>query len=280
MTITSTVDTRPQPIVGSQLVRRWEPTTSAMAEVVLIHGLAEHSGRYERTGSLLAEAGLGVTAPDLIGFGATGGRRGHVDDWAHFLDQVQARMEEAEATGLPTVLMGHSMGGLIALEYALSERPRPDLLVLTAPGLAGGAAWQRAIGPVLGRLAPRLKVPNSLTADQLSRDPAVGEAYFADPLVCTASTTGFGALLFAAMDRTRAALDRLSIPTYVIHGGTDTIVPPAATVELGDLPGVERHLHPALRHEVLNEPEGPELVASICEWIESRIGAGSVDVDD
>ncbi|HLU30365.1 MAG TPA: alpha/beta hydrolase, partial [Acidimicrobiia bacterium] len=80
MPIASRAEPRPHPVVGSQLVRRWQPKTEVRAEVVLVHGLGEHCGRYERTGGLLAEAGMGVTAADLIGFGATGGSRGFVED--------------------------------------------------------------------------------------------------------------------------------------------------------------------------------------------------------
>lgn len=271
MTIASTAEPRPHPVVGSQLIRHWDPEGEASAEVVLVHGIAEHTGRYERTGSLLASAGLRVRAADLVGFGATGGRRAYVDDWAVYLDQVEALMVEAGEAGLPVVLMGHSMGGLIALEYALSERPRPDLLVLSAPALAAGARWQRAAAPFLAKVAPRLKLPNSLKGDQLSRDPAVGEAYFSDPLVFSSATTRLGAELFEAVARTRAAVPGLSVPTLVLHGGVDSIVPPMSTIELGSIPGVERRLYPTLRHELLNEPEGPELVAAITEWIRAEL---------
>lgn len=249
-------------------------------EVVLVHGIGEHSGRYERTGGLLAGEGFGVTAADLIGCGATGGKRAYIEQWAHFLDQVQVFVEEARAKDVPTVLMGHSLGGLIALEYALVERPRPDLLVLSAPGLEGGAGWQRAVARLLGRLVPRFKAPNSLKGEQLSRDPKVGEAYFADPLVQTGSTVRLGAEVFAAMERTRSAMMNLDVPTLVLHGGADSIVPPAATVALGNLPNVERRLYPALRHEILNEPEGPEVVAAIAEWVQSQIAKPSADVDE
>lgn len=271
MTIESIAAPHPEPVAGSQLIRTWTPVSEPRAEVVLVHGLGEHSGRYERTGSILAEAGLAVRAPDLIGCGATGGRRGHIDDWIQFLDQVEGHLAAARATGRPLVLLGHSMGGLIALEYALSERPAPDLLVLSAPALGGGAAWQRVAAPIVAKILPKTAVPNAISGDQLSRDPAVGAAYFADPLVHTSSTTRLGAELFAAIDRTRSASSRLDIPTFLVHGGADTIVPAASTVELGTQPGVERRLHPRLRHETFNEPEGPEVVGEIVEWISSHL---------
>lgn len=271
MPISSSAEPRPHSVVGSQLVRRWQPSTSVRAEVVLVHGIAEHCGRYERTGGLLADAGLAVTAVDLVGFGATGGRRGYVEKWSRFLDQVEELVVEARETGRPVVLLGVSMGGLIALEYALSDRPPPDLVVVSAPALKGGAAWQRRVAPLLGRLIPSLALPNVLEGEQLSRDPAVGEAYFADPLVLNRSTTKLGAEMFEAMDRTHDSLGNLDLPTLVLQGGGDTIVPPTATVELGSLPSVERRLYRKLRHEVFNEPEGPEVVADVIAWIDERL---------
>ncbi len=252
-----------------ELVRRWPPVGEPWASVVLVHGLGEHSGRYERTGALLADAGLAVEAFDLVGFGGSGGRRADVESWDTYLDQVADHVEAAER---PVVLLGHSMGGLIALEYALTRRPRPDLLVLSAPGLGGGKAWQRRLAPILAKVAPTATIPTKIEGSQLSRDPEVGAAYFADPLVLTVATARLGAELFAAVDRTLAAIDRLDLPTLVIHGGADTLVPPQTSLPLAGLPTVERRLYPKLRHEAFNEPEGPKVVADVVAWIRSRLG--------
>jgi alpha-beta hydrolase superfamily lysophospholipase len=252
-----------------QLVRTWE-TDHARAEMVLVHGLGEHSGRYERVGGQFADAGIAVHSFDLVGFGGSGGIRGDVESWTRYLDQVEDHLASLNE-GLPSILMGHSMGGLIALEYVLSERPAPDLLILSAPALAGGKAWQRAAAPIAAKVLPKMLVPNALDGAQLSRDPSVGEAYFADPLVLTKSTNRLGAELFAAMERTRMNLDSLSIPTKVIHGGADTIVPPSSSALLKDLQSVDRTLYPQLRHESMNEPEGPDVVADLIEWVDARL---------
>ncbi|MDH3517594.1 MAG: lysophospholipase [Acidimicrobiia bacterium] len=259
------VPTTTQAGVG-ELTRTWTPAEPPRGEVVIVHGLGEHSGRYERTGSILAERGFAVRAFDLIGFGASGGRRAYVEDWTDYLDQVQTHIEAARATGRPVALLGHSMGGAIALDYVLSSRPTPDALVLSAPFLAGAQAWQRALAPVLATVAPRLMIPNGLKGEQLSADPAVGEAYFADPLVQTKTSARLGAEMFTMQDRVNAHLAGLSVPALVMSGGSDTIVPPQSSLPLGSV--AERVLYPKLRHELFNEPEGPQVVGEVADWLD------------
>jgi acylglycerol lipase len=267
----TTTHAYPHPEFGTELVRDWAPDGEPRAVVVLVHGLAEHCGRYERTGSLLAKAGFHVRGFDLVGAGGSGGRRWHVEDWGQYHHQVGEHVAWGRETGLPVVLMGHSLGGNVALGYALSNRPSPDFLVLSAPGIAGGAGWQRALAPVLAKMAPTLAIPNNLDGGLLSRDPAVAEAYFADPLVVTKSTTKLGALLFEQFDELNEHLGDLDIPTFVIHGGEDRLVPTASSEPLGDLHCVDRKVYPGLRHEILNEPEGPEVVADVVSWIDHHL---------
>ena len=258
-------------------VRHWPPTGDAWARVLIVHGIGEHSGRYERTGRLMAEAGLDVHAFDLRGHGLSGGRRVYVRRWDDFLDDVEVRLSALRTLGLPVVLFGHSMGALIALTYACSNRPKPDLLVLSAPPLrAAVPGWQRLLAPLLGTVAPTVVLSNPISGDQLSHDPAVGVAYFADPLVQPRSTARLGAQLFSAMKRGRSELAKLDIPTLVIHGGADTLVPTEGSEPLGELPGVERRVLPNLRHETLNEPEGPEVVAAVVEWLRAHVPAEAV----
>ncbi len=264
---------RPVPIegIGMELVREWVPDGAPRAYVVLVHGIAEHCGRYERTGSLLADAGFHVRSFDLIGFGGSGGRRGDIEDWTRYHDQIERHMTWAREQGGPVVLMGHSMGGNLALGYTLAGRPAPDWLVLSAPALGGGAGWQKAVAGVAAKLAPTVPIPQALKGEQLSRDPAVGEAYFADPLVYTKATPRLGFALFESMEELSDQVSTLDVPTLVLHGTADTIVPPQSTAVLGEVPGVERRLLPGLRHEIFNEPEGPEVVAEVIAWLDARI---------
>ena len=269
--MTSAARTETRADIGIEMIREWVPDSKPKAVVVLVHGIAEHSGRYERTGRLLADAGFHVRSFDLIGHGASGGARVDIDDWGRFHAQVEHHMVWARETGLPVILMGHSMGTLISMGYILDDRIAPDLLVLTAPTLAGGAAWQRALAGPVARIFPKLAMPQGVKAEQLSRDPEVGVAYFADPLVTTKATARFGAALFAAIDQVKSRLPEITVPILALHGGSDALVPPQTSAVLGDLANCERRVYPSLRHEILNEPEGPEIVAEIIEWANQRI---------
>lgn len=261
----------PHPEIGTELIRDWEPEGEPRAFIVLVHGMAEHSGRYERTGALLADAGFHVRAFDLIGAGGSGGRRWDIDDWSRFHDQVQSHLEWARESGKPVVLMGHSLGGNIALGYTLSDRRRPDLLILSAPALGGAAGWQK-IGISLGaRLAPTLTIPNPFPADVISRDPDVVQRYEDDPLVIPKTTLRLWRLFIEQMDHLSERVAELDVPTLVIHGGEDDLMPTWTSEPLGVLDDCDRRVYEGLRHETLNEPEGPDVVADIIAWLDARL---------
>lgn len=261
----------PHDEIGTELVRDWEPGGDVKAVVLVVHGLAEHSGRYERTGSLLSDAGFHVRSFDLIGHGASGGARVDIDDWSRFHTQIESHLGWAREQNKPVVLMGHSMGGNLALGYVIAGYPPPDFLVVSAPMLGGGAAWQRVAATVGSRILPTMSIPQKIEGTALSRDPEVAEAYFADPLVHTSVTLRFGAGMIQAIEDVRDGSHLIDLPTLVLHGGVDRVVSPESTAPLGELPGFDRRLYPPLRHEILNEPEGPEVVKDIIDWIEERL---------
>ena len=256
------------------LVRRWPAASDPWAQMLLIHGLAEHSGRYERTGGLLAEAGIDVTSFDLRGHGGSGGRRGDVERWTDYLDDIAVRLTavRAEADSRPVVLFAHSYGGLICTDYVLSGRPAPDLLVLSGPALDDGLPrWQHILAPLIARIWPTLALKNAWGPDVLSRDPEVGRLVRLDPGSPERMTVRLGAFGFAAQKRVRSTLAGLTVPTLVFHGLDDRLVPPTATEPFEALPGVTRRVYPGLRHETLNEPEGPQVVADVIAWLRDAV---------
>jgi len=260
------------------LVRHWTPAREPWADVLVVHGIAEHSGRYEDVGQWLSDAGLDVSAYDQRGFGGSGGRRAWVDRWSQNHDDLEDRLAvvRAASRGRPVFIYGHSLGGLIALGYAVADppRPQPDGYVLSAPATDSDIpSWKQALAPILGRLAPKLGIPNSFAGGLLSRDPEVGLRYQADPLNQHATSARFGLEAFREQSRVRNGLARLAVPALVIHGGDDRLVPAAASEPLGMLPGVTRRTYPGLRHETHNEPEGRQVIDDAIVWLRATATA-------
>jgi len=253
----------------------WPAVGVPRAHLLLVHGIAEHAGRYEHVGSQLARAGITTHAYDQRGFGASGGHRAYVDRWSQYHDDVEDRLAEVRtaAGGLPVVLYGHSMGGLIALGYVLADPPRPlpDLLVLSAPAIdAAVPGWKRRLAAVLGGTVPRFAIANTFPKGGLSSDPGVEAAYLADPLAVHRTTTRLGVSLFREQDRVKSKLADgapLPVTTYVLHGADDPIVPEWASRSLEGRANVTRRVYEGLHHETHNEPSGATVIADTIAWI-------------
>ena len=240
--------------------------------MVLVHGIGEHSGRYEHVGAAFAATGIDVLAHDQRGFGRSGGRRAYVDSFDDYLSDIEPLVADRRELDVPVILMGHSLGGLAVTSYLVSSRPQPDLAVLSSPALAAEMpGWQRLGAPILGTLLPKLKVPADFEGSVLSRDPEVQRDYENDPLRVPATTTRLGRELLRTMKTVSATLDRLRLPTYVFHGADDALVPLSASEPLTALPNVTRRVWPGLRHECLNEPEKDDVLAEIIAWLDSQI---------
>lgn len=258
---------------------RWPAVSTPRAHLLIVHGIAEHAGRYPHVAAQLASAGITTHAYDQRGFGASGGHRAYVDRWSEYHDDVEALLEQVRsaAAGLPVVLYGHSMGGLIALGYVLADpaRPLPDLLVLSAPAIdAEVPAWKRKLADVLGRTVPRFAIANTFPKGGLSSDPAVEVAYLADPLAVHRTTARLGVSLFREQDRVQRALagaGSLPVATYVLHGADDPIVPESASRSLERRANVTRRVYAGLHHETHNEPSGAAVIDDTIAWIDGRL---------
>lgn len=255
-----------------QFRRRWSPTGAARAAMVLVHGIGEHAERYEHVGAAFAKAGIDVLAHDQRGFGRSGGSRAYVDSFDDYLADLEPLMADRRELGVPVILLGHSLGGLVATAYLVSDRPQPDFAVLSAPALAAKLpGWQRAGAPLLGTLVPKMKVPADFDGSLLSRDPEVQQEYENDPLRVPASTARLGREILRTMKTVATSLDRLRVPTYVLHGADDALVPMSASEPLESLPNVERRVWPGLRHECFNEPERDDVIGAVVAWLEARL---------
>jgi acylglycerol lipase len=259
---------------GTELFRRSWTLENPRYEVLLVHGLGEHSGRWTTPMAYLAERGASIYTYDLRGHGQSGGNRGDVERFDQFYQDISEMAESTVAmSGRPWVLYGHSLGGLQCAGYLIDDyAPQPNIAVLSAPAMeASVPVALRTAAAVLGRITPGLRVANSIEGNQLSKDPAVGEAYFADPLVQTKPTARFGKTFFDEQSRLEDRHGAITTPTLVIHGANDPLVPPSASAGLANSQGVERRLYPTLRHEIHNEAEGAEVIGDVADWIDAKL---------
>jgi alpha-beta hydrolase superfamily lysophospholipase len=250
---------------GRIVVHEWA-NPDARFVALLAHGYGEHAGRYEHVAERFTREGAVVYAPDHLGHGRSEGERAHVDDGEDFSADLHRVAERArgEHPGLPVVLLGHSMGGLIAARYAQKHRDELDALVLSGPAIGGAPQLE-----MLLTLDPIPDVP--IDPAILSRDPAVGQAYATDPLVWHGpfKRSMLNALV-TAVNAVAAGGDLGPLPTLWIHGEEDQLIPIAATREaIQHLRGerFEEIVYPGARHEVFNETNQDEVLDDVVAFV-------------
>ena len=249
--------------IGRVQVRSW-PAEDPQRLVVLAHGYGEHVGRYEHVAQALVARGATVVGPDHVGHGRSDGEQALVEDFEAVVDDLRAVVQDARGD-LPVVLVGHSMGGLIATRYA--QRHREDLAGLVLSGPAVG------LGPVIqGWLAAPELPSDPIDVAVLSRDPAVGEAYAADELVWHGGWKRPTLQAFVAADRAIADGPGFGdLPLLYVHGAADELVPVTLAqpvVERLAGPDSEVHVLEDARHEVLNELGKEDTIALVAAFAE------------
>lgn len=257
--------------------RGWVPERSERA-VVLVHGFAEHCGRYEEFATWLAARGCAVHAYDQRGHGHSPGPRGHLKRFRTLLDDLEAFVSrvEGEHPGLPLALIGHSMGGLVVTSFLRERQPSLPCAAVTGPMLALPPDVSR-VQVWLARLArwvaPRARMAAPIDPDALSRDPEVGRRYVADPLVFGSLTLSMSAELFGAVQRVKGGGAEVGVPFRIHHGEADPLCPVEGSRDFAaglTRAGSGLETHPGLRHELLNEPERETIYTALFRWIEAH----------
>lgn len=258
----------------------WEPAQGAAAKAVvgLVHGMGEHMGRYGHVAEMLAAEGYAVIGFDQRGHGRTEGKRGHAPSYEALLEGVDKLLAEAAAAypGLPTFLLGHSMGGNVALNYLLRKQPAIQGAIVTGPWLRLAfkpPSLQVALGRVIERVYPKYTNDRPLKAENLTSDPEMIARYVNDPLGHGQITAKFFFSMLRAGRWAIANADRLRVPTLIMHATEDRVTSAGASREFAANAGplCEWMGWDGLRHEIMNELRREEVFAVIREWIAQRL---------
>jgi alpha-beta hydrolase superfamily lysophospholipase len=245
--------------------------------VVIVHGLGEHAGRYDHVAERLNSWGFAVRSYDQHGHGESDGKPGALpsdtfllDNLAELLDTSRRRMDPR----LPLVLMGHSLGGLVAARLVSLNLRQVDGLVLSSPALdAGMNAFQKLLVSVLPRLAPDLRVGNGLNAQYLSHDAGVVQAYRDDPMVHDRISARLARFIADAGPAVLANAPQWRVPTLLLFAGADHLVNPEGSRAFAAAapPGVvSAHCFEGLYHEIFNEVDREAVFERLKGWLDAR----------
>jgi alpha-beta hydrolase superfamily lysophospholipase len=259
---------------------RWPAVGPTRATVALVHGLAEHAGRYAAVAGRLNAAGIELVAIDLRGHGHAPGKRAYVKRFDDYLLDAQALLDAAAQSCAPLFLMGHSMGGAVAALYAIERLDasgrRLSGLILSSPALAPGRdvpRWMLALSQVISRVYPSFPAMK-IDAALLSRLQPVVNANRSDPLVHHGAIPArTGAELLLAMARIERGRAGLRMPLLVYHGTADKLTEPEGSRVFGQhagSPDKTLTLHEGSYHETMNDLDRDRVIGALIDWIEKR----------
>lgn len=258
---------------GTELFCQKDVAENPKATVVIVHGLAEHFGRYDYLKDKLLSEGINVYRFDNRGHGRSGGEKGYVESFMDYVDDADLVVQRAkdENENLPVFLMGHSMGGFISGVYGIKYRNRVKGIVLSGAAvgmLPGFDQLEQAAA-----LDPRTPVPNNLTS-LICSDERVVKAYDEDPLVLKEYTIKLQIELGAGIMWILKNIKEFEYPCLIMHGGSDSIVPKACSENFyASISSKDKTLkiYDGMYHEILNEFEKDKVIDQVKEWLVARI---------
>ncbi len=255
----------------------WRPEGVPRGVVALVHGLGEHTGRYQHVAAALNAAGYGLTGLDLPGHGRSEGKRGYAG-YDEILDDIDCLLKEAgqRYPGAPRFLYGHSLGGALVLYYVLKRRPDLQGVIASAPGLATGtpvSSGKLLLAKVMARLAPAFTMANGLDLNNLSHDPAVIAAYQNDPLVHDQISARLGMDLLTKGQWILDQAPTFPLPLLLTQGSADHLVSPQVNAAFAKAVPQEKITYQVWEnqyHETHNEPQKQQALQFIIEWLDNR----------
>ncbi|MEW4527588.1 lysophospholipase [Maioricimonas sp. JC845] len=247
--------------------------------LVIIHGAGEHGGRYDHFAGRILGAGWRVLALDLRGHGQSGGVPTHVEQFEHYLRDLDTIWNHFQLDPESTAVFGHSMGGLVSVRYAETRPQNMSALVLSAPllGLAVKVPLlKEALGRICALVAPRTRFLTEIQPDQLTRNPEALERRDQDPFSNRTVTAAWYFQMIDAMYQAWHDADRIHCPLLLLQGQADEIVDPNAAIGWWlRLASTDRtlQLFPEHLHELINEPDWEQTATRILEWLDARMPA-------
>lgn len=237
---------------------------------LMLHGLFEHKGRHQINADWFNNLKIETTLIDLPGHGAEEVNKGAIESW----EKNDSAILEA-FNGISNfdkrILIGHSYGGLVATYSVLKKIVSPDYLILSAPLFEDNYPKViRSLSKPLASIAPKLRAPSPVSKRNLSTDSSVVEDYFNDPLVYRSLSFRFGYLITEAQKYVNANIDKLNIPTIVLHGKDDKIVPISGCRAISKLDNVKFVEVNNSKHEILNQDTRPFVLSEIFEWLKEN----------
>ncbi|MCC7118619.1 MAG: lysophospholipase [Anaerolineales bacterium] len=257
----------------------WEPDLrTPKAAICLVHGLGEHSGRYEHVAEAFTQDGFAMFGFDLRGHGRSGGPRGHFPSIEAVLSDIDLLFEHARQRypNLPLILYGHSLGGILVLHYGLKRKPNVKGVIATSPGLHTALESQKAkimAARILGLIAPTVLLPSGLEANSISHSQAAIDKYQNDPLVHDKISLGFGRVMLGVTQWTLEHAHEFPLPLLLLHGKADRIAFPSSSTEFAAAVGEKCTLvlWDDGYHELQNEPEQAEVFKTMLMWMNARL---------
>ena len=258
--------------------QKWIPDEPAKGAVVLIHGLGEHTGRYDHVGRFLSERGFLLVAFDLPGHGKTQGKRGDFPSIEITHRGIDIGIQEARKSigEKPIFLYGHSLGGLIALHYTVTKKPDVVGVVASAPALKSPLQEQKLkvlLVKTLGSVLPGMQMPSGLNPYHLSRNNELVNSYISDPLVHDKVTLGAAKMFLNMVNETYEKAGSASVPILLMHGGEDKITYVSGSKSFLEAapPNCSLKIWENLFHEIHNESEAEQVLQFCVDWMEARI---------
>ncbi len=254
------------------------PAKNSRGRVLLIHGISEHSGRHANTINCLVENGYSVVRFDLRGMGQSGGRRQWIERFEDYVEDAADVLNWIQRThpDLPTFVMGHSLGGLIATHFAPRYQRLLKGLILSAPAFRVGIslpALTLLMGQAFAKVAPSFPLPKAKIGEGISRDPAVVEAYKIDPLCCHYNTLQQGREILQAMESVPALGQELQIPVFIAHGSLDRVIALSGSFEMirdCKAPDKTMYILPGGFHELHNDLDKDLYFQYVIEWLKKH----------